>query len=199
MPGYQCTHSFGGVAVDSQLQKFLLGIHLGACAALVLGGDQPFIRRLIGVSTSPQVGSIYNMGVWDKAAAAWLRVDVGRTLENEAAARHQYQVTGRSLDNGGCIAEPHIVGDRCWVFLCILHCCMAIGRLLFAFVDARLESLPKENAEAVQQLLYRARTGVKLGATAAPDGKEARTSLPYMGGDGPTIGLRVGGPRMASR
>ena len=143
-------------------------------AALVLGGDQPFICRLIGVSTSPQVGSIYNMGVWGKAAAAWLRVDVRRTLDNEAAARHQYQVTGRSLDNEGCIAEPHIVVDRCWVFLCILQCCMAIGRLQVAFVEARLESLPKENAEAVQRLLYRARTGVKLGATAAPDGEEAR-------------------------
>ena len=142
-------------------------------AALVLGGDQPFIRRLIGVSTSPLVGSIYNMGVWDKAAAAWLRVDVRRTLDNEAAARHQYQATGPSLDNWGCIAEPHIVVDRCWVFLCILHCCMAIGRLQFAFVQARLESLPKENAEAVQWLLYRARTGVKVGATAAPNGEEA--------------------------
>ena len=58
--------------------------------ALVLEGDQPFIRRRIGVSASPQVGSIYNMGLWDEAAAAWLRVDVRRTLDNEAAARHQY-------------------------------------------------------------------------------------------------------------
>ena len=47
---------------------------------------------------------------------------------------------------------------------------MAIGRLQVAFVEARLESLPKENAEAMQRLLHRARTGVKLGATAAPDG-----------------------------
>ena len=143
-------------------------------AVLVLGSDQPFIRRLIGVSISPQLGSIYIMGVWDKAAAAWLRVDVRPTLDNEAPARHQYQVMGRSLDNGGCIAEPHIVVDRCWAFLCILHCCMAIGRLQVAFVEARLESLPKKNAEAVQRLLYRARTGVKRGATAAPDGEKAR-------------------------
>ena len=90
-------------------------------AAVVLGGDRPFVRRLIGVSTSPQVGSIYNMGVWDKAAATWLRVDVRCTLDNEAATRRQYQVIGRSLDNGVCIAEPHIVVDRCWVFLCTLH------------------------------------------------------------------------------
>ena len=101
-------------------------------------------------------------------------MEVRHTLDNEAASRHQYQMTRRSLDNGGCIAEPHVVVDRCWVFLCILHCCRAIGRLRIAFVEARLESLPKENAEAVQRFLYRARTGVKLGATAAPDGEEAR-------------------------
>ena len=93
---------------------------------LVIGGDQPFVRRLIGVSTSPMVGSIYNMGVWDKAAANWLRVDVRRTLAAEAEARRQYQLTGRSLENGGCIGEPHLQVERCLVFLCILHCCMAV-------------------------------------------------------------------------
>ena len=67
--------------------------------------------------------------------------------------------------------------DRRWVFLCILHRCMAIGRLQVAFVDARLESLPKENAEAVQRLSYRARTGVKLRLTVAPNGEEARALL----------------------
>ena len=36
---------------------------------LVIGGDQPFVRRLIGVSIFPMVGAIYNMGVWDKVAA----------------------------------------------------------------------------------------------------------------------------------
>ena len=48
---------------------------------LVIGGDQPFVRRLIGVSTSPLVGSIYNMGVWAKVAAAWVNVATRRTLD----------------------------------------------------------------------------------------------------------------------
>ena len=84
-------------------------------AALVLVADQLFVHRLIGVSTSPQVGSIYNVGVWDKAAATWLWVHVRRTLDNEAGAHRQYQVAGRSLNNAGCIAEPHILVDRCWL------------------------------------------------------------------------------------
>ena len=40
---------------------------------LVIGGDQPCVKRLIGVSISPMVGSVYNMGVWGKVAAAWVK------------------------------------------------------------------------------------------------------------------------------
>ena len=142
---------------------------------LVIRGDQPFVRRLIGVSTSPLVGSIYNMGVWDKVAAAWVNVATRRTLDREKAPRVRYKETGRSLENGGCKGDPHIVVDRCVVFLCILHCCMAIDRLQVAFIETRLVDLPKENADAVQRVLRRARSGVKLGATGAPDGEEARS------------------------
>ena len=119
-------------------------------AALVLGGDRPLIMRLIRVSTSPQVGSIHNMGVWKKAAVTWLRVDVRQILDPGAAARRQYQVRVPSLHNGGRIVEPQIVVGRCLVFLCILRCYMAIRRLQVGFGEALLEALPKENAKAVQ-------------------------------------------------
>ena len=72
------------------------------------------------------------------------------------------------------MGDPHIVVDRWVVFLCSLHCCMAIGRLQVAFIETRLVDLPKENADALQRVLHQARTGVKLGASAAPDGEEAR-------------------------
>ena len=67
---------------------------------LVIGGDQPFVRRPIGVSISPMLGSIYNMGVWDKVAVARVKAGVRRTLEGEAVARCCYQETGLSLENG---------------------------------------------------------------------------------------------------
>ena len=97
-----------------------------------------------------------------------------RTLDREKAGRLRYKETGRSLENGGCIGDPHIVVDRCVVFLCILHCCMAIGRLQVAFIETRLVDLLKANADAVQRVLCQTRKGVKLGATRAPDGEEAR-------------------------
>ena len=107
-------------------------------------------------------------------AAARVNVATRRTLDREEAARCRYKGTGRSLENGGRIGDLHIVVDQCVVFLCILHCCMAIGRLQVAFIETRLVDLPKENADAVQRVLYRARTGVKWGATGAPDEEEAR-------------------------
>ena len=143
-------------------------------AKLVIRGDQPFVRRLIGVSISPMVGSIYNMGVWDKVAAVWVKADVRRTFEGELVARPRYQETGPGLQNVGCVGDPHVVAEQCLVFLCILHCCMAMGRLQVAFIEARLGDLPKDNAMAVQRVLYRARTSVGLGASASPDGEEAR-------------------------
>ena len=82
------------------------------------------MRHLIGVSISPMLGSTHNMGVWDKVAAAWVKLNVRRTLEGEAVARHRHREMGLSLENGGCVGEPHVVVERCWVFLCILHCCM---------------------------------------------------------------------------
>ena len=43
-----------------------------------------------------------------------------------------------------------------------------------AFIETRHVDLPKENADALQRVLYWACTGLKLGATGAPDGEEAR-------------------------
>ena len=64
--------------------------------------------------------------------------------------------------------------ERCLVFLCIVHCCMAMGRLLMAFIEPRLGHLPKDNAVAVRCVLYGACVGVPWGASASPYGEEAR-------------------------
>ena len=55
------------------------------------------------------VRSIYNMGVWDKGAAAWVNTATRRTLREEAATRVRYKEMGHSLHNGGCIGHPQIV------------------------------------------------------------------------------------------
>ena len=50
-------------------------------AEVLLGGDQPWLRRLLGISVAPQVGSIFNEAVRDNTAKQWNGIAVGlRTL-----------------------------------------------------------------------------------------------------------------------
>ena len=144
---------------------------------LVIGGDRPVVRLLIGLSISPMVGSIYNMGVWHKVVAAWVKAGVHGALEGDTVARGRYQQTGLNLEIGGCLGDPHVVAELCLVFLCILHRCMAMGRLQVAFIEAHLADLSKDNTVAAQGVLYRARTGVGWGASAWLDGEEVWASF----------------------
>ena len=61
--------------------------------------------------------------------------------------------------------EPLLViaGNR--VFLCILHCSMAFGRLFMAFLEAEVGNHHPEVAGEVQKILYCNRCGVPFGGT----------------------------------
>ena len=38
-------------------------------SGLVVGGDQSFVRRHIGISILPMMRSLHNIGVWDKGGS----------------------------------------------------------------------------------------------------------------------------------
>ena len=45
-----------------------------------LGGDSPWVRRIIGITPAPEVGSLYNEGIWDSDAAVWRGKDVATNM-----------------------------------------------------------------------------------------------------------------------
>ena len=141
-------------------------------AEVLLGGDHPWLRRLLGISVAPQVGSIFNEAVRDNTAKQWNGIAARRTTRSDANNHRRYVMTRKSLDAAGCTGEPLlvIVGNR--VFFCILHCCMVFGRLFVEFLEAQVGNHPPEVVE-VQKILYRNRCGVRFGAHNAPDGEEA--------------------------
>ena len=106
-------------------------------AAVRLGGDQPWLRRLLGISVAPQVGSIFNEAVRDNTAKQWNGVAARRTTQSDAAHHRRYQVTRKSLDAAGCTGEPLLVIARN-----ILHSCMAFGRLFVASLEAQVGNPP---------------------------------------------------------
>ena len=113
-------------------------------AAVLLGGEQPWLRRLRGTSVAPQVGSIFNQAVRDNMAKRWNGVADRRTTESDATNHRRYRVTGKSLDAAGCTGEPLLVIAKTRVFLFILHCCIAFGRLFLPLLEAEVGNHPLE-------------------------------------------------------
>ena len=96
------------------------------------------------------------------------------------------------MENAGCIRDLNVVVERCLGLLCILHCCMAMGRLQVAFSEDRLGDLPKDNAVAVHNVLFRARASAGWGPGLRLT-KSSTGFVPHMGGNCATIGLSGGG------
>ena len=127
---------------------------------MILGGDQPWTRRVIGVSTCPQVGSMFNEGIWnaqnDRQGSA-----NPRTMEGDEAHYTAFLLGTPSLQAAGCSTHRILKLPRARVVLCILHLTMAMGRLLGEFVDRRLGWLPRRSVKTCK---FSCRRGVKVGA-----------------------------------
>ena len=55
-----------------------------------LGGDSPWVRRIIGITLPAQVGSLYNEGIWGSDAAVWRGKDPVWTTESDHAQRTSF-------------------------------------------------------------------------------------------------------------
>ena len=110
-------------------------------AKVILGGDQPWMRRVIGVSTCPQVGSMFNEGIWHAQTKTWEGSANPQTMEGDEPNYTAFILGTPSLQVAGCSTQRILKLPRGWVVLCILHLTMAMGRLLGEFVDCEARSV----------------------------------------------------------
>ena len=96
-------------------------------AKVLLGGDQPLTRRVIGVSTCPQVGSIFHEGTCNAQKKTWEGSAIPRTMERDESHYTAFLLGTPSLQAAGCRI---LTLPRAQIVLCILHLTMAMGRLL---------------------------------------------------------------------
>ena len=87
-------------------------------AKVILGGDQPWTRRVIGVSTCPQVGSMFNEGMWNAQRKAWEGSAIPRTIEGDEANYTALLLGTPSLQAASCSIQSLLQLPRAWVFLC---------------------------------------------------------------------------------
>ena len=82
---------------------------------MILGGDQPWTRRVIGVSTCPQVGSMFNEGIWNAQKKTWEGSAIPRTMERDEA-HYTVFLLGTPLQATGCSTQ------RILKFYCLRQC-----------------------------------------------------------------------------
>ena len=119
-------------------------------ATVLLGGDQPWLRRLLGISVAPQVGSIFNEAVRGNTAKQWNGIATWRTTRSNANNHRRYLMT-RTLCT---VAWP--LGGSSW----------PLWRPRWEIIPLRLQG-------RCRKILYCNRCGVRLGAHNASDGEEA--------------------------
>ena len=72
-------------------------------AKVILGGDQLWTRRVIGVSTFPKVGSMFNEGIWNAQKKTWEGSAIRRTMEGDEANYTAFLLP--SLQAAGCSTQ----------------------------------------------------------------------------------------------
>ena len=74
-------------------------------AKVILGGDQPWTGRVIGVSTCPQVGSTFNEGIWNAPTKTWEGIANPWTMEGDEANYTAFLLGTPSLQAAGCSTQ----------------------------------------------------------------------------------------------
>ena len=139
---------------------------------MIFGGDQPWTKRMIGVSTCPQVGSMFNEGIWNAQTKTWEGSATPRTMEGDETHYTAFFLGTPSLQAACCSTQPILKLQRASVVLCIFHLTMTMGRLLGEFVDREARSVTPALRQDLQILLSERGAGWSVYGSTSPDGNE---------------------------
>ena len=162
-------------AIQSRRYTGWILIHEKWCRARVmLGGDSPWLHKVLGISSYFCIGSINTYATW---------CNLKRKLEEEKWRRSPksdnklYKLHKKGLDcttAKGCVSEPllHIEERFKFVVMCILHLVIRLGDYLTKFIRKKCKHLRPATRDRVQDRLNCAKTKISLKGHASPDGEE---------------------------
>ena len=105
-------------------------------AGSMLGGDFPWLRKVLEVSTYFRIGSIYTYATWCNLKGNWEDRKLRRSPKSD---KNSYKLHKKGLDcttAKGCVSEPLLhIGERFkFVVMCILHLVIRVGDYLTEFI-----------------------------------------------------------------
>lgn len=143
-------------------------------AQVYLGGDLPWLKKILGLTPVWQIPSIYSQARWG-GLGGWVDVGVQRTADTDRATKGLTPVIGVGV---GVKSDPLLLLDRKRVVVCVLHLVMAFGRLAMAWLKRKYDGRPQWERTAANRILTQYQTGQHLDKKkCAPDGEETRRLL----------------------
>ena len=133
-------------------------------ARIMLGGDSPWLRLLLGLSPYYAIGSIYSFSTWCSRRERWMNTKVRRTTHLDGKFRALYDKGLDCTRAKGCTSKPMLrVDDRTrFIVMCILHLVIRLGDYLTHFIRAFCKRLPPLVRARVQTLLNESKTNISL-------------------------------------
>ena len=148
-------------------------------ARIMLGGDSPWLRLLLGLSPYYAIGSIYSFSTWCSRRERWMNTKVRRTTHLDGKFRALYDKGLDCTTAKGCTSKPMLrVDDRTrFIVMCILHLVIRLGDYLTHFI--RVESVPHNWYDASDATNYNASppSMVEVGGTISSGGRSKKSSM----------------------
>ena len=128
-------------------------------ATVRAGGDSPFVRRMVGLTTHYMCGGWYTEATWDTQSKSWVNTHIELGPERHKSLLADFLAGMPPIQAAGVVGEPLLDLPPLHFFMCILHLCMSMGRFLWAFVKTQAAALPPGLESDLQAILVSRRTG----------------------------------------
>ena len=145
---------------------------------VILGGDDPWLRMVLGLSKHWRVGSIFSFATLcggDRSGVGgnWVGEGVERTLAAEDQLRALKAMGVGAIQLHGCTKAPMLRTPNRWCSVpCILHTLICIERQGTVKTRQLAKRASREDREAFQAVLYKHRAHIALGGRGMPDGED---------------------------
>ena len=135
-------------------------------ARVMLVGDSPWLREVLGISAYFDIGSIYTYAVWCDLKGKWVDRKWRRSPQSDEKLYKLYKKRLDCTSAKECVSEPllHIEEQLKFVVMCILHLVVRVGDYLTKFIRKKYKDLLPATGDRVPDRLNCAKTEISLKA-----------------------------------
>ena len=160
-------------------------------ARVMLGGDSPWLRKVLGNSSYFRIGSISTYATWCDFKGKWEDRKWPHSPKRDKKLDKLHKKGLHSTNAKECVSEHlwHIEERFKFVVMCILHFVIRVGDYLTNFIRKKCKDLPPATRDRVQDHLNCAKTKISLKGHASPDGEQTWLLLANWGHIGKAVKL----------